>query len=271
MEASRPSVLAGDDADPVTGQGDAAAAVAAAGARMLPADPPGWIRIQRPAVPEGPRRIGIQAGHWRTAEAPPELWRLIEQTGATTNGITEWETNLAIAERAAALLRERGYVVDILPTIISPGYVADAVVSLHSDADETGTVSGFKVANSTRRTPYDAALKAAVIEAYGGATGLPYDEGGARSPNLRNYYLNVWSRNRYSVSPFTPSVVLEMGFLTHSRDHQLIVNEQDRLARAIAQGILAFLEATPRDALFGQDLVVPPFRRPASPSPSPSP
>jgi hypothetical protein len=272
LEATRPAAL--PDEDPAAGEmaagasGDTAAAIAAAGARTVPGDPPGWVRLARPAVPAGPRRIGLQAGHWRTAEAPPELWQLVAQTGARSGGVTETETNLAIAERAAALLRAQGFVVDVLPTIVTPGYVADAVVAIHSDGDETGTKSGFKLAHSTRRTPHEDALQRFLTEEFGAATGLPYDAEGI-SRNMRNYYLNSWSRVRYSTSPFTPSVVLEMGFLTHPRDRDLIVNEQDLLAGAIANGILRFLEATPRDALFGQDLVVPPAPARRSPSPTP--
>jgi len=272
LEATKPVTAIQESAVDETGAtepGDTAAAVAAAGAKTAPGDPPGWVRIPKPTVPAGPRRVGIQAGHWRTSEAPPELWQLISQTGASSGGATETETNLEIAEKVAELLRGKGIVVDVLPTIITPGYLADAVVALHSDGDPSGVKSGFKLAHSTRRTPHEDALQRFLTEEYGAATGLPYDAQGI-SGNMRNYYLNSWSRVRYSTSPFTPSVILEMGFLTNSHDRHLIVNEQDLLANAIATGILKFLDATPREALFGQDLVVPPLRS-RFPSPTPTP
>lgn len=271
LEATKPLTAVAESAVDATGAsepGDTASAVAAAGARTAPGDPPGWVRIPKPVV-TGPRRVGIQAGHWRTAEAPPDLWRLIEQTGASSGGVTETETSLEIAERVADILRTKGVVVDILPTIIPAGYLADAFVALHSDGDQTGEKSGFKLAHSTRRTPHEDALQRLLTAEYGAATGLDYDAQGISS-NMRNYYVFSWSRIRYSTSPFTPSVILEMGFLTNRDDRHLIVNEQALLAKAIANGILKFLDATPRDALFGQDLVVPPLRS-RFPTPTPKP
>src|SRR3990170_2437530 len=81
LEATKPvtAVDSGIGADGGVEPGDTAAAVAAAGARTAPGDPPGWVRVPKPTVPDGPRRVGIQAGHWRTSEAPPELWQLIAQ------------------------------------------------------------------------------------------------------------------------------------------------------------------------------------------------
>ena len=87
---------------------------------------------------------------------------------------------------------------------------------------------------------------------------------------MRGYYAHSWSRVRWSTSPFTPSVILEMGFLSNDHDRGLIVGEPNLLAGAIATGILTFLDATPREALFGQDLVVPPFPVRRSPSPTPA-
>ena len=270
LEATRPSTTA-VEAEVAEGQsapgGDTAAAVAAAGAKTQPGDPPGWVRIPKPAI-SGPRKVGIQAGHWRTSEAPPELRQLIDQTGTSWAGYREWETNLDIAERVAAILRAKGISADVLPTVIPPGYVADAFVALHSDGDGTGDKSGFKLAHSSRRTPHEDALQRHLTEVYAAATGLAYDAAGI-SGGMRGYYAHSWSRVRNATSPFTPSVILEMGFLSNDNDRGLIVDEPDRLARAIAAGILNFLEATPRDALFGQDLVVPPAPPRRSPTPTP--
>jgi len=210
--------------------------------------------------------VGIQAGHWKTNEAPPELSRLVAQTGTSWNGYNEVDSNLAIAERVVALLRSAGIDAEVLPTTVPTGYVADAVVALHADGDETEEKSGFKIAHSTRRTPYEDGLQRLLTETYGAATGLDFDAAGI-SNNMRNYYLFSWSRVRSATSPFTPSVILELGFLSNDHDRDLIVNQQDLLAGAVASGIRKFLETTSREALFGQDLVIPPaptrFRTPA--------
>lgn len=272
LEATRSAGVAaetgGEEGQAAPAGADSAAALAAVGAKTQAGDPPGWIRIPKPAL-SGPRKVGIQAGHWRTDEAPPELRRLLTQTGTSWAGYTEWETNLDIAERLAALLRAKGLIADVLPTIVPPGYVADAFVSLHADGDESGEKSGFKLAHSTRRTPHESVLQRHLTDAYAAATGLEYDAAGI-SRGMLSYYAHSWSRVRYATSPFTPSVIVEMGFLTNDNDRGLLVDEPERIAAAIATGLLSFLEATPRDALFGQDLVVPPApSRRRSPSPSP--
>jgi len=253
------------DAQGAAEAGDTATVLAAVGAKTVPGDPPGWVRIQKPVV-TGPRKVGIQAGHWKTNEAPPELSRLIVQTGTSWNGYNEVDSNLAIAERVVALLRSAGIDAEVLPTTVPTGYVADAVVALHADGDETEEKSGFKIAHSTRRTPYEDGLQRLLTETYGAATGLDFDAAGI-SNNMRNYYLFSWSRVRSATSPFTPSVILELGFLSNDHDRDLIVNQQDLLAGAVASGIRKFLETTSREALFGQDLVIPPaptrFRTPA--------
>src|SRR5258708_9773593 len=92
---------------------------------ILPAksgDPPGYVRISPPRVPDGPRRVGIQAGHWMTDNVPQELRRLEDQTGASWDGYNEVDINLDIAPRVAALLRATGLAVDLLPPPIPARY-----------------------------------------------------------------------------------------------------------------------------------------------------
>src|SRR5256885_2615 len=69
---------------------------------------PTWMVLRPPAAPQGPRRVGIQVGHWKTEESPPELAKLIPQTGAIWEGLNEVDVNLNIADRVAALLRRQG-------------------------------------------------------------------------------------------------------------------------------------------------------------------
>src|SRR5262245_41056855 len=96
-------------------------------------------RIPLPAAevynPPGPKRVGLQAGHWRTEEIPSELRGL--GPGASAGGKAEWEVNLDIAERTAAILRAYGVEVDIIPTTLPIEYKAHAFLSIHADGDET--------------------------------------------------------------------------------------------------------------------------------------
>jgi N-acetylmuramoyl-L-alanine amidase len=229
-----------------------------------------FTRVPKPVLPAGPRRVGIQAGHWETEKAPPELWRLLTQTGTSWNGINEVTINLDVANRVKRILERQGLVVDVLPTTIPPGYVADAFVALHGDGDGTGANSGFKMAFSSRRTPYEAALLQSIKTHYGAATGLSYDAGRI-SRQMLGYYAMSWTRNKYSTAPHTPSVILEMGYVSNDGDRELMMERPDVVAGGIAEGILRFLETHPRDKLFGQDLIVPAVTQFRAPTPSPSP
>jgi len=219
----------------------------------------GTIRIPIPrAIPTGPRRVGIQVGHWKTDEAPDELRRLIPQTGASWGDLTEVDVNLDVAQRLSVLLNAKGIAVDILPVTVPPGYLADVVVALHADSDGVGQWSGFKMAHSARRGPFEDALLADVKKAYGDATGMEYDATHI-SNNMRGYFLFNWSRYQHSVSPYTPSVILEMGYLSSDDDRALMLDHPDTVAQGVATGILQFLGDTPRSKIFSQELVVPAF------------
>ena len=233
----------------------------------------GLVRIPRPKIDlNEPRRVGIQVGHWQTDDIPKEYGtRIITQTGASWAGFNEVDLNMEVAERLATLLRAQGLAVDILPTTVPPGYIADAFIALHGDSDGVGELSGFKMAHSTRRGPYEDRLMAAVKAAYGAATGLDYDAEHVTRGMTGLYSFN-WSRYQHATSPFTPSVILEMAFISNRGDLSLLVNHPDRVAVAIANGILKFLDETPRSKIFGEDLLIPqaPIRQGQAASPSPS-
>ncbi|HZS02725.1 MAG TPA: hypothetical protein VFE37_28695, partial [Chloroflexota bacterium] len=64
--------------------------------------------------PPGPKRVGLQAGHWLVEQVPFELRGL--QGGTSGGGKQEWEVNLDLALRTKALLEAAGVEVDVLPT-----------------------------------------------------------------------------------------------------------------------------------------------------------
>lgn len=233
-----------------------------------PGDPVGYTRLHAPKVADGPRRIGIQVGHWMTDNVPPELRRLEVQTGTSWDGISETQVNFDVATRIAALLRSHGYVVDIIPTTVPAGYLADAFVSLHMDGDGTGENSGYKLAHGSRRGPFEQQLLDDISDEYGAASGLPIDS--HQTAAMKGYYGFNWQRYRSATSPFTPSVILEMGFLSNDGDRTLAMDRPDVLAAGIANGIERFLSEVPSTELFGRDLLLPPGRA-AFPTPSSAP
>lgn len=239
-------------------------------ASTKPGDPPGYTRLPAPKVEDGPRRVGIQVGHWMTDVVPPELRRLEVQTGTSWNGLTEVEVSLVIGARLKSLLESHGYVVDLIPTTVPQGYLADVFIALHMDGDGTGENSGYKMAHGSRRGPYEQQLLDDVKEEYGKVTGLEYDPEHV-TRNMLGYFAFSWQRYRSATSPFTPSVILEMGYLSNDEDRALAVDHPDVIARGIANGIERFLSEVPSTELFGKDLLLPPTRPAFSPSPSPTP
>jgi len=214
--------------------------------------------------------VGIQAGHWQTDTVPAEYGtRIITQTGASWGGYNEVDINLDIAERTAKLLRAQGVEVDVLPTTVPVGYLADAFIALHADSDGVGELSGFKMAHGTRRGPFEDSLMKIMKDTYQVETGLDYDAEHV-TRNMTGYFAQNWSRYQHATSPFTPSVILEMGFISNDGDLTLMVDHPDRVAIAIANGILKFLDATPRSKIFGADLLIPqaPIRQGQAPSPT---
>lgn len=192
--------------------------------------------------PPGPPKVALQAGHWRAAEAPDEQAGL-RNNGTRGGGRYEWEVNLEIARRTAALLQEKGYVVEVLPTTIPPGYWADLFVSIHADGSSSASASGYRAAAPRRDATGRAAEFAALLErTYGDATGLPHYPEVTR--RMRGYYAFNYRRYRHALHPMTTGVILETGFLTSPRDRGVIVNDPDRAARGIAEAVQLYLETT---------------------------
>jgi N-acetylmuramoyl-L-alanine amidase len=191
----------------------------------------------------GPWRVALQAGHWRVDEVPEELVNLKGNTGAYGGGRTERDVNLAIAEAAAAILRDAGVIVDVLPSTIPPDYEADAFVAIHADGNPNPEVRGYKAAAPRRdRSGKSGRLLELVENAYGEATGMQKDPNVTR--NMRGYYAFNWRKYEHALHPMTPAIILETGFLTSPRDRRIIVDRQDIPATAVAEAVLAFLQET---------------------------
>ncbi len=209
-------------------------------AAVPPAPQPSNEPTQRPSAPartltsrDGQQpRVGLQAGHWRRAEAPAPFKT---NTGASGGGKTEAEVNLDIAQRTAALLRDVGCVVDVLPTWFNPGYKADVFVAIHADggpADRRGFFAD-PPANS-RNKPAEQRLVDLLNEEHAKATGIPYQN--RSTVNSRYYY--GFSR----VDANTPRALIELGFLTNAADRAVLLGSPDEVARGLANAIVRFLQ-----------------------------
>jgi N-acetylmuramoyl-L-alanine amidase len=194
--------------------------------------------------PPGPRRVGLQAGHWLTDQVPPELGRL--QAGSVGGGKQEWQVNLDVAQRTAALLEAAGVQVDVLPSTIPARYRANAFIALHADGDPAGQARGFKVARPgfSSLPDVDDRLVDTLNQVYAADTELPRDD---EHISLRMRYYYAFNSRRYchAVAPGVPQAIIEMGYLTSATDRQWLIGNPDRLARGVANGIQTFLATLP--------------------------
>ncbi len=189
-------------------------------------------------APDGPVRIALQVGHWRTEEAPRELSGL-RRNGANWNGLAEWEVNLEIARHTGAMLEELGYLVDILPAVVPPDYRAHLFIAIHADASNDPGARGYRVASpgrdATGRAPDFVDL---LNRKYGEVTGI------RRLPTvtrrMRNYYAFNFRRYEHALHPMTIAVIIETGFLTNADDRKVIVSQPERVARGIVGAITEF-------------------------------
>src|SRR5579872_4898138 len=67
-----------------------------------------------------PKRVGIQVGHLNIANVPPQLSDIKWELGAQVGDTTEVSLNYEIANQTANVLRQKGYIVDILPATVPP-------------------------------------------------------------------------------------------------------------------------------------------------------
>lgn len=217
---------------------------------------PAVIPTPSPRPAGTPPRVGLQAGHWKSNELPDELARFRNSTGARWGNVTEAELNLDIVNRIKPLLEAEGVVVDIIPATVPPSYDADAFIAIHADGSNSGAPRGWKLATPWRASPASQMLLEAVHSAYGPATGMPEDVGGV-TVNMKGYYAFNNRRHVHAIAQTTPGIIVEMGFMTSAADREILFGQPDRVARGIADGILAYLRQ--RDPNDGAALLPPDF------------
>lgn len=194
-----------------------------------------WIR------PEGPAKVGIQVGHWKSSEFPEELEKLRNNTGASGGGKWEWEVNYEIANLTANFLREKGVEAEVLPATVPPRYWADVFIAIHADGSTDSSKSGYKFAGPWRDLTGKSTDLVTLLEAsYEAATNLPKDENITR--NMRGYYAFSWWRYEHAIHPMTTGVIAETGFLTNRGDQELLIKNPHISANAIAEAIVQFLD-----------------------------
>lgn len=199
------------------------------------------VEAQQVIAAEPKIRVGLQAGHWEIADVPTELESLRWNGGASAGGYDEVDVNLDIARKAAALLKKEGIEVDVLMATVPESYRADAFISIHADGNDDTSVTGYKAAASEfDSTEASTILSDELAMAYGEATDMILDPN--VTEDMTRYYSFNYVKFHASVDPSTPSALIETGFITNASDRKFLINKPDIAAKAIADGVLSFLE-----------------------------
>jgi len=196
-------------------------------ATLTPTVTPTATRVPPSPTPtKPPKKVGLVAGHWGYGPG-----------AVCPDGLTEVEINLAIAQLVKAILENQGCEVDILEEFDATldGYLADALVSIHADSCNVPRASGFKIARVLKSAlpEEEDHLVECLREEYQTATGLPFHEHSI-TYDMREYHAF------YEIDSQTPAAIIETGFMAADRD--ILLNQQDKVAQGIANGIVRFLE-----------------------------
>lgn len=172
-------------------------------------------------------KVGIVAGHYG-----------FDSGAVCPDGLQEVEITVAVAEKVVALLKRKGYQVELLGEFDDAliGYQADAFVSLHADSCDVPGASGFKVARVTNSAVPEAEdrLVECLWNEYEKWTGLARHEDSI-TPDMRQYHAFR------KIALDTPGAIIEMGFMHDDRN--ILLYEQEKVARGIASGVICFLES----------------------------
>lgn len=183
------------------------------------------------AAPEYDALVVIDPGHGGTSD------------GAEYGGVKEKDLNLAIAAQAAVYLEEAGVAVKMTRkydidvdlyerTEMANELGADLFVSVHCNASDThDDVLGIYTCSHSEGTD-GWRLAQLLHETVIAATGAP-DFGVEARPNLAVLRTSLM-----------PSALVECGFMSTEEELALLIQPayQEKLARGIADGVLAYLE-----------------------------
>ncbi|GAB4428263.1 MAG: hypothetical protein Kow002_17140 [Anaerolineales bacterium] len=197
---------------------------------LLTSQPPKEL----PLTPQAQQlRIGIVAGHG--GHDSGAVCR--DANGDVT--LTEVDLNIKIADLVKERLVAEGYQVDSLNEFDSRlnGYRAVALVSIHNDSCEyiNDNATGFKVSAAVNTRDFNRAtrLTECLVDRYAAATGLRFHSGSITS-DMRDYH--AFSEIDSNV---TVAAIIETGFM--NLDYDLLVNNTERVAEGIVDGILCFI------------------------------
>lgn len=171
-------------------------------------------------------RIGIVSGHWKN-----------DSGSVCSNGLTEEQVNLRIANFVQQKLTAEGFQVDLLEEFDSrlSQYQAIALVSIHADSCDyiNDSATGYKVAAALDSAYPEKAtrLTTCLIDRYGKTTGLQF------KPNTT---IDMTSYHAFGeINTETTAAIIEAGYL--NLDQQILTQQPDLIAQGIVDGLLCFI------------------------------
>jgi N-acetylmuramoyl-L-alanine amidase len=173
-------------------------------------------------------RIGIVSGHWKN-----------DSGAVCSDGLTEKEVNLEIANRVKEILTQSGYKIDLLSEFDGKlkDYKGIVLLSIHSDTCDwiSEDATGFKVAAAIQNPSPEKSsrLVACMANRYQAATGLKY------LPNTVTNDMTYYHAFD-EINPNTTAAIMEIGFL--NLDRQILTQKPDVVAQGIANGLICFIQ-----------------------------
>ncbi|MCX7787254.1 MAG: N-acetylmuramoyl-L-alanine amidase [Spirochaetes bacterium] len=196
--------------------------------------------------------MAIQPGHWKVEELPDELRRLRNSTGAEYGGLREVEVNLRIASILAERVKAEGWTSLLVPATVPPGLQADAFLSIHADYGNGEEREGYKLSPPFRASPASRRLAESLEDSFLIEKGLSPDPWhGLGSPpksptpptvNMRGYFGFNYRRFEHTMSPYTPAVLLELGYLTNPTDRARLTRSPEGYADILLRGLRQYFK-----------------------------
>lgn len=174
------------------------------------------------------RRIGLLAGFWRSGHGK-----------TCEDGLKEEEVTLAVVERAALLLNEAGYQVDVFEENDTDflNYKGVALIAIYTGdcGNPPASTSGFMIASELKPAFPEKSnnLAACLAEKYANSTGLTF----TYQIIPPDQPLSALFRQ---VDPTTPTVMIKIGALGADRD--LLTKQTQKVAAGISAGLLCYIE-----------------------------
>lgn len=166
--------------------------------------------------------------------------------GAVGNGLKEKDLTLAIGKKVKGMLEKQG--LKVIETRSDDRYVslteranisnrnkADALVSLHVNSASNPNARGFEIFTTRGQTPADKLADEIGKELQGAFPNVPFRADWSDGDLDKEENFTVIAKAT------APACLVEMGFIVNAQDAAMLRTEQDKIAEAIARGIMNFL------------------------------